>query len=54
MINEYSTSPEVVHDQEHTPDTDRRDLGNVGWGDELERSDTDTCKELADELYVSL
>ena len=46
-------SPEVVEDEEQSPDSSRGNLRNVSRGDELERSDSDTGKELSDKLDTS-
>jgi hypothetical protein len=43
-------SPEVVQHQQHSSDTGRGDLTDVGRGDELQRADADTGKQLGNEL----
>jgi hypothetical protein len=43
-------SPEVVQHEQHSSDTGRGDLTNVGWGDELKRADADTREQLCHEL----
>ena len=50
---ETSNSPEVVEDEEQSPDSSRGNLRNVSRGDELERSDSDTGKEFSDKLDAS-
>lgn len=43
-------SPEVVQHQQHSSNTGRGHLADVGRGDELERADTDAGEQLGNEL----